>query len=237
MLTKAYIQDILSPHAVQIRIPLYNKIEGVEGATPNSELAIACVCTLPNFITNVQAGDIVIVGFEEDNISKPVILGYLSTSNVLTALTDVTCNQLITKGDTTLDEHTTIGEVKPESIKCLKNLKDNVSATFEATSKELQLIHEDISDLADEILENATSIGKIRDTDLTDIRGTIGSVIDRVKTLEDNYDALLLTLKEYVMKYPFSLARDNSQPVSYGKSLPTDAQPGQVYFTLKEENK
>jgi hypothetical protein len=130
MLTKAYIQEVINPHSIKVRMPLYNKLEGVDGATPNNKLHTACVCTLPNFITNPRKGDIVIVGFEDNDISHPVVLGYLSVNSTVASTMDILCDNLTAKGDIVLGEYTTIGEVTPENIKCLKGVNENIKDTL-----------------------------------------------------------------------------------------------------------
>ena len=232
MLTKAYIQDVLSPHSIRVRIPLYNKISGVEGATPNNELGVACVCSLPNFITNACVGDVVIVGFEEDSISKPVVLGYLSTNTEKGALVDITCNQITAKGDVVLDEHTTIGEVEPENIKCLKNLKDNINSTFKLTAKSIEEINERIVQLDTDIVSNAKSI-VVTDTNVSTLQNDVQTLYNTVSALQDRCDSLLNKFDEYLRKYPTILGAG-----TYGTDLPSTANstPGQVYFTLKSEN-
>lgn len=235
MLTKAYIQEVINPHSIRVRIPLYNKIADVEGSTPNKELGVACVCTLPNFITSANVGDIVIVGFEENTISKPVILGYLSTNSEKESLTDIICDQLTAKGDVVLDEHTTIGDVKPESIKCLKDLKDNIKDTFTATSKDIADINIAISKLENNVLTNTSNIYTIQSDSLVGIHSSISNLSSRVDTLETDYKSLLKKFDDYLMKYPTILGEYIKGQTSYGPN-PNDItapKEGQIYFTLK----
>ena len=200
MLTKAYIQEVLSSHSIRVRIPLYNKIEGVEGATPNNELHTACVCTLPNFITNPKAGDVVIVGFEENDVSNPVILGYLSTSSTNQSLVDVLCDSLTVKGDTLLDEYTTIGEVKPENIKCLKDLKENINESFKKNTKNIEDIYSKINANGVLISENSTDIEDLKgyvDTEITSLSNDINDIITTtVPALEKKLNNRIIISKE-----------------------------------------
>ena len=78
MLTKAYVEAVYSPHKALVRMPLFNKIRDVNGATPKSELPTATICIVPGSEYDIEVGDIVFLGFEEDDLSKPVILGVLS---------------------------------------------------------------------------------------------------------------------------------------------------------------
>ena len=53
----------------------------------------ACVCGLPSSMIHYQEGDIVIVGFEDNNMGKPIILGSLLTKELAeTTLTKVSLN-------------------------------------------------------------------------------------------------------------------------------------------------
>ena len=233
MLTKAYIQEVINPHSIRVRIPLYNKIADVEGSTPNKELGVACVCTLPNFITSANVGDVVIVGFEENIISKPVVLGYLSTANEKESLTDIVCDQLTAKGDVVLDEHTTIGNVKPESIKCLKDLKNNIKDTFEATSKDIAAINTTISEIENNVLTNTSNIYTIQSDSLVGIHNSISNISSRVDQLETDYTNLLNKFNDYLLRQSPILGN-----LAYGEDTnkPTNPVEGQVYFTLKKED-
>ena len=157
MITKGIIQSVISPHLVKVRIPLLNKIEGVEGATPNRELPASGVCTLPSVLIDPQPGDVVIVGFEEDDFSRPMVIGFLSVSSPLSKI-NVGCDTLKADEEAVLPAFTSIGEITPDNINCLKNLKDNVNDTFDSFREQFSNVTKDVGDVTDTAGANLKSI-------------------------------------------------------------------------------
>ena len=77
MITKAIVEEIVSPYQVKIRIPLLDRVESSPMSTNTSDLNTATICSLPNCYMNVQVGDVVFVGFEDNTYYKAVVLGHL----------------------------------------------------------------------------------------------------------------------------------------------------------------
>ena len=149
MLTKGFIQEIIDPHTIKVRIPIYNKIEGVNGSTPNDELNVAAMCCIPNIVVDAHIGDVVIVGFEDNTVSKPVILGHLSTSTESKSLPNIKCENLTTTGDTKLGSYTSIGNVTPQNIKCLENQENNIRETFNILTDKISNLSEKVNKLCE----------------------------------------------------------------------------------------
>jgi hypothetical protein len=228
MLTKAYISEVISPYSVKIRMPLYNKISGVNGATPKNELPMACVCTLPNYAVSPVVGDIVIVGFEEDDISKPVILGFLSRYKESESSVNISCEDFKATGDINLSSQTSIGDVKSDNIKCLLNLKSNIKDTFE----ELKLDVSAVSDRLDASIQSAGQVGisvESQALQIESLNNQVMSLNSRLSTLEATCETLADRFNEYLMKYPTILGNN-----SYGDTLPKEATEGQIFLSIKE---
>lgn len=221
MLTKAYIQEVLSPHNIRVRIPLYNKIENVEGSTPNNELHTACVCTLPNFITDPKAGDVVIVGFEENDVSHPVILGYLSTSSTKESMVDIVCDNLIVQGDTTLDEYTTIGKVKPENIKCLKDLQLNIKDTFNKHSQNITDIYSKIETVQGYVDANTGTILELQ----KNLNNTSADLRSKITDVKNSVEAVGTKLTQYM---------DTHIKISPNKPTLNSVAEGQIYLWIQD---
>ena len=83
MIAKAVIEEVIDNFSARIRIPILNGIKNTQQSTPLENLYIANIASIP-YITNVIAvGDIVYVGFENNDLSRPVIIGkYLGSSKV-----------------------------------------------------------------------------------------------------------------------------------------------------------
>ena len=125
MIQKAIIEQKIDKYSMKVRIPVYNKIKSDPTATPLDELYTASIQTLPGCSPNYQEGDIVLVDFENDNISLPVIVGLLYRENMPKGSTDVTADSLTVNVNSNLSENTLIGSVTPESIKKLSDKYTN----------------------------------------------------------------------------------------------------------------
>ena len=77
MLQKGIIETIEDKYTAKVRIPRYDKLESSATGTKKDDLAVGIVCTLPGMNVTYAVGDIVLVDFENDELSKPVILGLL----------------------------------------------------------------------------------------------------------------------------------------------------------------
>lgn len=77
MLQKGIIETIEDKYTVKVRVPKYDKIDSDSLGTKTEDLATGIVCTLPGMNLTYAVGDIVLVSFENDELSKPVILGLL----------------------------------------------------------------------------------------------------------------------------------------------------------------
>lgn len=77
MLQKGIIETIEDKYTVKVRVPKYDKLESSASGTRSEDLATGIVCTLPGMNLTYAVGDIVLVDFENDELSKPVILGLL----------------------------------------------------------------------------------------------------------------------------------------------------------------
>lgn len=136
MLQKAIIEKKLDKYSMKVRIPVYNKVKSDPTATPTNELYTATIQTLPGCSPNYQEGDVVIVDFENDDLSFPIIIGLLYREGMPEGSTDITADSLVVNVNTNLSENTLIGEVTPDS---LKKLNDKYSNNVKAISIEYSL--------------------------------------------------------------------------------------------------
>lgn len=130
MITKAIVEEIISPSQIRVRIPTLNAVQGAKQSTPTDELSIATICTLPNAKNLVSTGDIVYVGFEDNDLSKPVILGHLlrASSDKLFdgTLPDLQIRSLNVQYNASLPLATTIGGVSSNEIQYLRGVRNSL---------------------------------------------------------------------------------------------------------------
>ena len=78
MITRAIINKIdYDTGKIRVRIPIYDGAQNVQGSTADEDLSWASIMCIPGLTIDYTVGDIVIVSFEDGDLGKPIILGYL----------------------------------------------------------------------------------------------------------------------------------------------------------------
>lgn len=138
MLARGIIEKIYGKNQVAVRIPLFDKSIDSTSRTPTDSLGIATICTLPNSTPNVRVGDVVYVGFENNDIYKPVILGYVYIDKEYTTKQGLSLESLDVDVNAKLPSSTTIGNVKPTEISYLSRLKAPIQEQIDNIETEIQ---------------------------------------------------------------------------------------------------
>ena len=161
MITKGIVESIISKYSVKVRLPILDGIKESKGSVPTNDLSEATICTMPNGECNLSVGDVVFVGFEDNDIGRPVVLGCLyrevADDLVESSSADLTLRKLTTTSTTSLSEMTSIGIVKPEEIKTLSGARFNIQ-------NQLDNLDERIDRGDDKDIELGTAIEDIRTT-------------------------------------------------------------------------
>lgn len=102
MIQKGIIAQVVDKYTYKVRIPKYDKISSATASTKTEDLAESIVCTIPGVDIAYALNDVVLVSFENDELSKPIILGLLyrdynstsdiSVSNVNSSLSSIKAN-------------------------------------------------------------------------------------------------------------------------------------------------
>lgn len=138
MITKAYVveQSTKNKNEYRVRIPVFHN--GNQHSTPDNELPFAILNTLPASDNVLHVGDCVFVGFDTNDLNKPVILGHLFTEEFNNKPIDLTLRKLDFTDDVSdnlceahLPKNTSIGNVTKTNIRCLEGLTDNVNQMFQ----------------------------------------------------------------------------------------------------------
>lgn len=144
MITKAIVEEIVSPFQVKIRIPVLDGAKQSQMSTKTEDLNIATICSLPNCYINLQVGDIVFVGFEDNTYYKAVVLGHLSREAMSETYADVNFGSLNVHGSTNLSLDTQIGEVSSYDLQNLKGTSENIQKQLDAIKDELASIYKQL---------------------------------------------------------------------------------------------
>ena len=93
MIQKGIIAQVIDRYTYKVRIPKYDKIGSATNGTKTEDLSSGIVCTIPGIEIAYSVDDVVLVSFENDELSKPIILGllyrnYKSDSDIAVANVD-----------------------------------------------------------------------------------------------------------------------------------------------------
>lgn len=142
MITKGIVEQIVDNYTYKVRLPLYDGITSAPTFTSTDDLNIATVNCPPNCRYNLRIGDIVFVGFEDNDMGKPIILGFLYSDKSMSTSCDLTLNSLIVKVNTKLSDDTSIGEVSSQDIRNLVHTKGNIQQQIDLLSKRIKELEE-----------------------------------------------------------------------------------------------
>ena len=142
MITKAIVEELISPYQVRVRVPTLDRVSNSQLSTSSENLNIATICSLPNCYPNTQVGDVVIVGFEDNTYDTAVILGHLCRSAESTTYADIKLNELFVTSIANLPHSTNIGEVSATELQCLTGLTDNIQRQLDSLKEQVQVLQE-----------------------------------------------------------------------------------------------
>lgn len=145
MITKGIVEELISPYAARVRIPILDNVTNTSYGTRTEDLPIATICSLPNCTLNPQVGDIVFVAFEYNAIDKVVILGYLSAAALNDTLSDANFGNIDVSYSARLPEDTTIGSITPQEISFLSGLTDNIQKQLNSLKEQQDIILSQLS--------------------------------------------------------------------------------------------
>ena len=82
MLTRAYVEEVDYINAkLRVRIPTLNGVKDSATSTPPNQLEWASILQIPGVELKYEVGDVVIVGFEDNDLSFPIVLGFLKLAD------------------------------------------------------------------------------------------------------------------------------------------------------------
>jgi len=145
MIARGIVEKIHSPSKVAVRVPSFDKSKTAFNRTLTDDLGVATICTLPNFIPNVRVGDCVFVGFEHNDISSPVILGYLYTEESTETKQDAFVESINVNSNAKLPMDTTIGDVTANEIQQLHGINTNIQRCLTYILDEIEHIKEQLN--------------------------------------------------------------------------------------------
>lgn len=149
MITRAIIEKKLNEYEYRVRIPIFDKVANSSLATATKDLCIA-VASLPKGIHNsLQENDVVFVGFEDNEVDSPVILGQLYRKNLRYSdiQATVSFDNLEVIHQSTLPTNINIGEINYEELFNLKNSTGNIQDQLNNLKEEIATLQQNVAKL------------------------------------------------------------------------------------------
>lgn len=217
-MTRAIVEGRLDNYHYRVRIPLLNKLSTSVGATPTSELAIATVVVVPGLSPRFRTGDVVFIDYEENDTSRPVIVGRLYNESGSQIVSDAALDSLQVSVNTELPATTSIGNVTPTNILYLQGVSNNIQYQFDENSEQHENFVQKISELTTQVNGFSTTTDELN-TQINNIKQNVNSVNNSIEQIQETLEG------------PLILNR-----VSYGTSAPsTISNPveGQLYLYIQ----
>lgn len=126
MLALGIVEKINSEYSVKVRIPVLHRASSDVNATPTDQLPDATICTFVNSYPNYEEGSVVVVGFDRNDLTSPIVLGNLLTEKENGSVGEMSLGFLTVIEKCQLPENTHVGSVSPYDIKCLEGSKVNL---------------------------------------------------------------------------------------------------------------
>ena len=131
MLALGIVEQVNSQYSVKVRIPVLHKADGDVNATPTELLPDSSIATFSNSFPNYTVGTVVVVGFDRNDLTSPIVLGELCTINENDTQPDMKVGSINVSGTCSLPKNTIIGEVSSSDIAALKNTRANIQAQID----------------------------------------------------------------------------------------------------------
>lgn len=121
MIVKAYIESIVGNGQYKIRIPTIDKVK--KSTLDIDNFAIAETCSIMHSDLNLSLNDVVYVDFENNDKSKPIIIGCLSKNAIGK---NYIFDSLRVTDTVSLPNNTSIGDITYSELSCLIGTTSNI---------------------------------------------------------------------------------------------------------------
>lgn len=131
MIFKAIVASVIRSRALNSNDTVYVTIPVLDGSSSKNNFKgvnkrLATVCSLPGCKPKYAEGDVVYVDFEQDDMSKPVIIGSLLSSKSNSSVIDLYANSLTVDVNTQLPNETYVDDVQISEV---ENSSANTNAS------------------------------------------------------------------------------------------------------------
>lgn len=147
MITRALIQECISPFMYKVRIPIFDRIEEATHHTSNENLLTAVASINKGCNNQFQVGDIVFIAFENNDLESPVIIGHLYREALLDDKLGPVINakNLNITGNTTLSTSTQIGDINYQKLFYLKQVNQDIQTSLNSITSDIDILQNNMA--------------------------------------------------------------------------------------------
>jgi len=248
MITKGIIEKVDGYKAL-VRLPIYNNSAASKHSTKTEDLPKATFCSLPNIEIPFAKGDIVFVGFEDNDTNKPIILGHLYKAEGNPATPGLNLSTLKTTSSTKLSNNTWIGDVTPNELSALSGIKGNIQKQIDNLLSNTSASNNSSGDVdlseIEESIQNEVSQRRLQDIQLNTRINDLQSLITNhnhdslYSSINHNHDNRYLNLSGGHLLGNVSLEKsrgllfntNSDKYLIYG-----DSSSENIYFEVEDSN-
>lgn len=255
MLERAIIEQKVDDYHYRVRIPSFNKSLAAVGATPENELYVATLSVTPGVAPKFKPGTTVCVSFNSNDLSAPVIVGLLFMNTFRETEADAMFASLDVSVNTTLSRDTTIGAVKPDSIASLENNTQNIAAKFQ----KIDLFEQNTSDKLNSLSSDITVLDARLAQTREEMKESDDKLANRISAAEYDIESNNTQISAHTSDKKIHVTESDKKnwngkaagihnhtslsdvqkiifaKESYGTTLPTSGDTGQIFFKLESE--
>ena len=140
MLALGIVERVNSEFSVKVRIPVLHRAKTDVNATPTDLLPDATVCSFTRSYPNYVDGSVVVVGFDRNDLTSPIVLGELLTEKNFDTENCMSLSFLNVDESCTLPNQTTIGEVNEKEISCLLGINNNIQYQLDEITRRVSAL-------------------------------------------------------------------------------------------------
>ena len=182
MIVKGIIEKKVGYNEYEVRVPIIDKVKGASLSSEN--LSIASVCSITNSSLDLNINDVVYINYENNDKSKPIIIGCLSNNNRSSYLFD----SITVSNSAKLPNNIKIGDITYSELSCLENsndiIEDQITKINENIDNSNKLLENSLNN-KDDLNNNISNIeNNVSDIDLkfNNIDNVLGDELDTSNT-------------------------------------------------------
>lgn len=143
MLALGIVEQINDEYSVKVRIPILHRAKTDVNATPTELLPDATICTFSKSNPNYLEGSVVVVGFDRNDLTAPIIIGELMTDKENNNETSIELSFLKVNENCQLPSGTSIGVVTPHDISCLEGVRVSIQKQLDDLQERVSALEEE----------------------------------------------------------------------------------------------